>query len=180
MASLLTITALLFFFTLPLIFTQWLQKASHHRALTWANRLMPLFDAYTGPFKHKHRYWVGISLLPRLVFVLAFTLNFSNDPAINLLTIAVVASAMLIYTSYVKVYKFWIANVNEISFLLNLLLVSAVTYFQMATGGNIALSTTLSTSIAFITFLLRQCAKQFVSSRIVKSTWLKFRTHMRK
>ena len=182
-ASLITIAALFVFYTLPLIFIQLLQRASHRCALIWVHRLMPLFDAYTGPFKHKHRYWIGISLLLRLVFVLAFSLNLSNDPAINLLTIAVVASTMLIYCSYVKVYKFWMTNVNEISFLLNLVLLSVVTYFQMATRGNIALSTTLSTSIAFITFLLilfRQTAKQFVSSRIVRYRWLKLCTRIRK
>ena len=181
-ASLVMIVFLLILYTLPLVFIQCLQSVSHYRVLFWVHYLKPLFDAYTGPYKHKHRYWIGVTLLLRLVFVLTFSLNFSNDPATKLLTIAIVSLAMLIYISYFKVYKLWMNNVNEISFLLNLVLLSVVTSYQMATGGRLALPIILSTSIAFIDFFLvsiYQGTKQLLTCRRVKYTWIKLQTRVK-
>ena len=50
-------------YTLALFGIQWLQHISHYKALFWVNKLKPLFDAYTGPYKDKHRYWTGLLLL---------------------------------------------------------------------------------------------------------------------
>ena len=84
-ASPLAFTALSF---PSLISIQWLQKISHYQVLFWVRKLMPLFDAYTGPYKYKHRYWTGFLLLVRVIFLLIFSLNQPNNPAVNLLAIA--------------------------------------------------------------------------------------------
>ena len=55
-ASLLLLILVSIPFTLSLVSIQWLQRISHYRPLFWAHKFMPLFDAYTGPYKHKHRY----------------------------------------------------------------------------------------------------------------------------
>ena len=39
-------------YTVSLVSIQYLQRVSHYRVLFWVCRLMPLFDAYTGPYKH--------------------------------------------------------------------------------------------------------------------------------
>ena len=46
-------------YTFILNFIQDLQHWSSYRVLFWVKRLKPLFDAYTGPHKDKHRYWTG-------------------------------------------------------------------------------------------------------------------------
>ena len=57
------VTALLFLslFFIPYTFTllgiQVLQAFSHYKPFSWVNKLKPLIDAYTGPYKDKHRYW---------------------------------------------------------------------------------------------------------------------------
>ena len=107
-ASLLILVILSFIYTLPLVIIQWLQRISHYCVLRWVHKLMPLFDAYTGPYKFKHRYWTGILLLVRVAFLLIFSLNVSNNPAINLLTIAVINFVLLVYISYVQIYKNWV------------------------------------------------------------------------
>ena len=61
-------------YTLTLINIQLLQRISHYRFLSWVHRLMPLFDAYTGPYKHKHRYWTGLLLLIRVILLTTFSL----------------------------------------------------------------------------------------------------------
>ena len=82
-------------YTLSLVSIQWLQRISHYRLLFWVHRLMPLFDAHTGPYKHKHRYWTGLLLVVRVITLMIFTLNQTNHPAINLLTILVISVALV-------------------------------------------------------------------------------------
>ena len=127
-ASLVILFLLSVFYTLPLVAIQWLQKISHYHILFWVNRLMPLFDAYTCPYKFKHRYWTGVLLLVRVTFLFIFSLNISNNPAVNLLVIAIITFTLLLYISYVQVHKNWVYNILEMTALFNLALLSVVTF----------------------------------------------------
>ena len=60
-ASLLIFILLSVPYTLSLISIQWLQRISHYHVLFWVHKLMPLFDAYTGPYKHQHRSGLDFS-----------------------------------------------------------------------------------------------------------------------
>ena len=73
-------------YTMALLFIQCLQYRSKYRILAWVRRLKPLFDAYTGRYKDKHRYWPGLLLVVRVVLFLVFSVNMFGDPAISLLT----------------------------------------------------------------------------------------------
>ena len=53
--------------------------------LFWVRRLKPFFDAYTGPYKDKYSFWVGLLLLVRSSLFLVFAFNALGDPAVNLL-----------------------------------------------------------------------------------------------
>ena len=92
---------LLVFISLPyttaLLFIQCLQYRSRYRILAWVRRLKPLFDAYTGPYKDKHRYWPGLLLVVRVVLFLVFSLNVFGNPAISLLTIIIITFCILYY-----------------------------------------------------------------------------------
>ena len=182
-ASLTILFILSFFYTIPLVTIQWLQRISHYRVLCWVHKLMPLFDAYTGPYKFKHRYWTGILLLVRVVFLLIFSLNESNNPAINLLAIAVIIFTLLVYVSYVRVYKNWVYSVLEISCLFNLALLSVVTFYQMATEGKITFTTSMSVGIALCTLILivvYHSIKRLLSIRGIKYASEKIITKLRK
>ena len=85
-------------YTVALLFIQCLQYRSSYRILAWVRRLKPLFDAYTGPYKDKHRYWPGLLLVVRVVLFLVFSLNVFGDPAISLLTIIVTMFCFLYFT----------------------------------------------------------------------------------
>ena len=152
-ATLLLLVLLSVPYTLSLISIQWLQKISHYRLLFWIHRLMPLFDAYTGPYKLKHRYWTGVLLMVRVIILIIFTLNQTNNPAVNLLTIIVVSFALLTYASYMRIYKNWLYNMLEIISLLNLGLLSATSFYQLLDEGGLVLTTSISISAAFITFI---------------------------
>ena len=141
-------------FTFTLVSIQWLQKISHYRILFWVHRLMPLFDAYTGPYKYKHRYWTGLLLLVRVIFLTIFSLNQYNNPGINLLTIVIISFILLMYASYVHPYKHWIHNILEIMTLLNLGILSAATFYQLLNANRLTLMTMISVGYAFISFAL--------------------------
>lgn len=149
-ATLLLLILLSVPYTLSLVSIQWLQKMSHYGPLLWVHRLMPLFDAYTGPYKHKHRYWIGVLLLARVIILTVFTLNQDNNPSVNLLAIAVLAFSLQTYASFVRVYKNWLHNLLEITFLSNLGFLSVACFYQLLNNRSTGLVTTISTSLAFI------------------------------
>ena len=66
-------------YTVALLFIQCLQYRSRYRILAWVRRLKPLFDAYTGPYKDKHRYWPELLLVVRVVLFLVFSVNVFGD-----------------------------------------------------------------------------------------------------
>ena len=171
-ASLLLLILLSIPYTFSLVSIQWLQKFSHYRILFWVHRFMPLFDAYTGPYKHKHRYWIGVLLLIRVIILMIFTLNQTNNPAINLLTILVMSFALATYASYVGVYKNWPYNILEITSLLNSGFLSAISFYQLLNDSGLAVTTSVSISVAFITFIfifLFHATMQLKSSRKIRS-----------
>ena len=108
-------------YTVALLFIQCLQYRSRYRILSWIRRLKPLLDAYTGPYKDKHRYWPGLLLVVRVVLFLVFSVNVFGDPAVSLLTIIVTTFCILYFSiTFGGVYKNIVLTLIEYSFFLNL------------------------------------------------------------
>ena len=139
-------------FTAILLCIQWLQKVSHIKIVAWVTKLQPLFDAYTGPYKLKHRYWVGLLLLVRVCLFVVFSLNIYGDPTINLLAITACMFTLFAYLSIIGgVYKVWWINLIESAFIMNLGLLSAAGLYKVA--ANVAITpiiTNMSTGVAFV------------------------------
>ena len=153
MAALLVLLVLSLPYTALLLFIQCLQLKSKYRALFWIGKFKPLFDAYTGPYKDKHRYWTGFLLLVRAALFLIFSVNVFGDPAINLLT--VVATVLFLFFKIIiskGVYKVHYLNILEYTFILNLGTLSAASLYTRLTDGNQSALTYTSVSIAFVTF----------------------------
>ena len=143
-------------YTLLLLFGQWLQAISHLRLFSWVNssRLKPFMDSYHAPYKAKHRYWPGLLLMLRFVLLLVIALNPQQDPSINLLTIVVTTSSLVAW-AWVSggVYRNWSLDALECSFVLNLITLSAATFFVNHSGGNQLAVGYTSVSIALATFI---------------------------
>jgi len=142
-------------YTVILIFIQHLQHMSRYRVLFWVQKLKPLFDAYTGPYKDRHRYWTGLLLLVRIVLLLVFSMNIQGSADINLLASILTLLSLLTYTALAgSVYKARSLNVIEYSFFLNLGILVSATYYTTVNGqGQTAVAYT-SVSIAFAKFIL--------------------------
>ncbi len=154
--SLVVLLALWLPYTALLFLSQWLTKIPNHRISRWYTRIKPFLDAYFGPFKDKHRYWVGVLLLARCILFLAFEVFSDSSPAVDFLLIVVVTSLLLTYAActcglYKKWYKTWLEN----SFFLNLILLSTGNLYILRTGeGSIETLSYVSVGIAFAEFLL--------------------------
>ena len=143
-------------YTLILFGIQWLQIFSHYKLFHWVNKCKPLFDAYTGPYKDKHRYWTGLLLLVRIGLFIVFSTNTSGDPAINLLANIIVVLCLFAYLAVIGgVYKNWLLNLLEYSSLLNLAILSVAILSDtiLANKLNYAI-TQVSVSITLCTTML--------------------------
>ena len=144
-------------------------------------RLKPLLDAYMGPYRTSFRCWTGVMLVIRTGLFIAFALNTSGDPNINLaVIITVVGSLLAVCCNTGPVYKLqrvqllgirWstrdgkvpisLLNFIEISFILNLLILSVWTLINRSgvtdstvNQNNVA---TVSATVAALTFVFVAC-----------------------
>ena len=143
-------------YTFLLVFSQWLQVKSHKRILSWMNstKFRAFIDAYHAPYKPKYRYWTGLLLIVRCALFITFALNFSGDSSTNLLSIVTVSSVLAVIPWLKgRVYNSWCLNALEVSFFLNLSILSVATYHVRLTGGNQAAVTYTSISVTFISFI---------------------------
>lgn len=141
-------------YTLILLTIQWLLKISHYRAMFWIHKLKPFFDAYTGPYKAKHRYWTGLLLLVRIILLTSFSLNRTNNPTINLLIIIVFTLSLLVWLFFTGwVYESWFNNCLEVFFLYNLSFTSTTTLFAFSNNSHSPAVIYTSIGITFIIFV---------------------------
>ena len=146
--ALITLLLLWLPYTGVLLSAQWLRTQTHRKGLRW---LKPFLDAYYGPFKDKHHYWVGVLLVVRGVLFVFFASFFAVENNVNLL-LTIVSSFSLSAFPRVSVYNNVCLSTLENSFFLNLGVLAAGTYHIRVVGGNQGALVTTSVSIAFMEF----------------------------
>lgn len=121
---LIAVVFLLFFclpYTLTLLLGQWLIRCDNRTVSRVMFRMKPIMDAYYGPLKDKHRYWVGMLLVSRAIVYVALALV--PKPHINscLLAASILAVFLLQMSGYVMgFYRNWKVSVYEITLISNL------------------------------------------------------------
>ena len=162
-------------YTIVLVFSQWLRKKSQLKIFSWinSNKMRPFLDAYHAPYTDKHRYWTGLMLLLRFVLFLISAVNVLGDSSVNLLATAFVSVAVVAFPTILgaRIYKSWCLNVLEISFLLNLNILTGVSYHIRLTKGNQNAATFTSVSIALTTFtgiVIYHCIQQMKATKLWK------------
>ena len=134
---------------------QWIQKKMNFRYTRKLNLcITPFFDAYYAPFLPSHRYWPGGLLILRCILLLVFSLNTSGNASNNL--IAIIISMVVVFTFRQQtgsLYKSRATELLEISFLLNLLLLSISTSHVIIAGGNQSALVFTSVGVAFVQFI---------------------------
>ena len=151
LAAVITLVLLWLPYTFTLLCIQWLRKYSEYRLLRWVNTFKPFFDAYVGPFKDKHVYWIGLVLLARVVLLVIFATTSAIAPSINLVMIISIVSVLSLQAC--NVYKTLKMSILESSFLINLILFSSGTLFIEINGGSKEGLACTSVGLAFLQFV---------------------------
>ena len=129
-----------------LIFTaQWLQRYSGKCCRKSSRdpviKLKPFIDAYTGPYKDKHRYWTGLLLIVRILLTTVFSFTTGNISKINNYIIAL-TSLTIMYLSR-DVHRNKVINRLSAFYYFNL---GSLALFS-ALAGNMGYSTHVKTAI---------------------------------
>ena len=154
------LTFLIFFlpYTLLLTVGQCLQGKSNRKVFSWINkpRMKPFLDAYQAPYRDQCRYWIGLMLCLRCILFLVFAFNVEANPSLNLLAIEVVVIGLLTLIHFVGlIYKKLYLDIIEASFILNLGILAAATFYvrQVVVSVSQAAVTYTSVGVAFTTFV---------------------------
>ena len=144
-------------YVLVLLFIQCLRKLSnaHNQVGSWVTRLIPLLDAYAGPYKPRYPFWTGFLLLVRNPLFLIFTFNYTDDPSLNLMAILIVSFLVPILAWCLRgVYKKWQLDILESSFFFNLgVTAAAMQYIRNHNEVQMTAVAYTSISIVFATFV---------------------------
>ena len=132
-------------YTASLLFAQCLLTSNR----LCIKRAMPLLDAYTGPYKNKHRYWIGLLLLVRVFLFLIFSANVFGDPETNMFAIILTTSGIIFYIhgAYTSMYL----TTLEAQFHFNLLIVSVARLYPFQERNHL-IATNILVGIVFATF----------------------------
>ena len=129
-------------FNIILFFTRYLSK---FRAIY---RFKPILDAFQGSYKDKYYYWIAVHVILRAVF---FALKALNQQLMLVLT-TIILVLFTVYYASIHPYNSKLANTQELLFLINLIIMYAVSYQQseriFTTIANIMIS------LAFIQFCI--------------------------
>ena len=147
-------------YTFILFSWQWLVYCPNRGPLRWIignTKVIAFMDAYHNPYNKDHRYWIGLLLLLRFLLYLVFALNVSEDPRINLLSVAlaiVILFAVQIVTERkCKIHNNELNNIFDVVSLLNLAGLTVATFFITEDIDSQNMVAYISTGIAFVTFL---------------------------
>ena len=130
--------ALVLCFVLVFTFIPCLQKKSHIPLLFWVNKVKPLSDAYTHPYKNRYHFWPGLLLLFLLsILISILSLNDFDWPNMKLLLTAF--GCFFVFTLiwvFCGVYRKWPLAIIESSCILNLWLLAVVTNYILNDSSN--------------------------------------------
>ena len=139
-------------YTLLLTFGYRLLACSNRRYCFWFNTFKPFLDPYYAPFSGKTRYWNGFLLVVRCGLYVGFAINALGDPSANLVAISVIFLVLAVWLSH-RIYEKLYVNSLELSFILNVCILSIAMYHVRAFNGNQAVVTYISVGIAFTEFI---------------------------
>ena len=159
-------------YTTMLLFSQWLQRLPYFKT-QWALKLVSIMEAYSGPYKFKYRFWIGLLLLTYTILMVIFFTT-GGEYCINLTAIAVCSCLLvLVKTICGGVYKKSLHDITESFYLLNLSILSITILFaRQASREDYQASTYLFTSIVLIVSLLVIINHIYNASSQLQKFWM--------
>lgn len=118
-------------YTLLLLLPRYLNRSDNHTVRRLLLKLKPLTDAYSGPFKPKKEYWVGILLLVRVLLLIISSVTYGSHSIFNNMALIVILSGLLLFKSQAgRLYRNSYLSLMENSLLLNLVALAGIYYMS--------------------------------------------------
>lgn len=136
---------------------QWIVRVPNFWMLKWTkNQKLNFFlQAYQAPFCDRHRYWIGLLMLVRVLLYLISIFSEDSERSVPLLaTTFVVGALFLLKLTYAKkLYKKWLKDILETVTIFNLFLFTIFTWYFLDDTQSQGILAYISTSFTFILFL---------------------------
>ena len=127
-------------YTILIFSWQWLLRYSRSKLFKWVgNQKLHLFiDTYHIPHTTKHRYWIGLLLLVRVIIYLISAFSASINPRITLLSTVTIICCLFLYKTalMIRVYKNWLLNAMESFAFFNIAIFVFFTWYTFDDPGN--------------------------------------------
>ena len=113
-------------------------------------KLKPLLDSYTGPLQIKYQFWIGLTLLVRVLLAISAVSFQAINPVISIDILLLVCGLLCIVV--VHVFKKLLITCLELSFLFNLIILS-IAFFSTDDTKSQMICTCVSVTITLVTFI---------------------------
>ena len=135
-----SILLLCIFFTALVFSWQWLLRYQDKVIFKWVRyqKLRLFLEPYHAPYTAKYRYWTGLLLFVRALLYLISLFNFSLDPRVELMAVIFIVGGLILLKGVTtkRVYKNWLLDVMETAIYFNLVVFSALTWYNLDFRGN--------------------------------------------
>ncbi len=143
-------------YTVLLLLWQWLVRAPRWKVFKWTRntKLNAFVSVHHVPYNSKYRYWTGLLLLVRVVLYISASVTLSVDPQTSLLATNFSLGILFIMKEVtgVRIYKKSLINIVEIGLYVNLLILSAFSWYRFKIDAE--KQTAVAYTSTIITFIL--------------------------
>ena len=132
------------------------------------SKMKPLLDAYGGPYKDRHRYWTGVTLLVRLLVTIVFSFTSGRLVFLNSVIISVTVQGLSFTWLFTKgVYRSITLNILDSILLLNLfvLAISSLLFLYLKLNLAQEVASIVSTCLSLLGLL----------AIVVQRAWLRIK-----
>ena len=153
-------------YTSIIFFSQWLQRYSGKFCCSFSLfRLQPFLDAYTGPYRDKHRYWSGLLLLIRLALTFIFTFTSGSMKYLNNYCILLIEVVLILSFLSTEIYQSNINSLLERFFHINLSVLCLINSVMCQSGFQSYTSSITIVSIAISMLVFSTAVTQKMCSK---------------
>ena len=121
-------------YTIILFLWQWIVRAPKWKIFKWTRntKLNAFVSVHHVPYNSRYRYWTGLLLLVRVVLYITASVTVSADPQTSLLLTIFLVSGLFIIKEITgaRIYKKSFVNVVEIGLYVNLIALSAFSWYR--------------------------------------------------
>jgi hypothetical protein len=143
-------------YTILLFLWQWLVHAPKWKVFKWTrnSKLNAVISVHHVPYNSRYRYWTGLLLLMRVVLYITASVTLSADPQTSLLLTIFLVSGLSIIKEITgaRMYKKSLVNVVEIGLYVNLIALSAFSWYHFKIDSK--KQTVVAYTSTIITFFL--------------------------